>query len=560
MEELKTRTIISVGETMDTEKEYSEVEQQEMMDRYVKSFKDISDNEIHKGRIIQITNTEVVVDIGFKSEGLIPIDEFPNLEELKLGDEIEVFLENIENKEGTIALSKKKADFFKVWDQIKKDYEDNNLVDGFLAKRIKGGMVAKIYGVEAFLPGSQIDIKQVTDFEKYVGKTLPLKIIKVNKTRRNIVVSRRAVLEDEREKKRSEILKNIEKGMIVEGVVKNITDFGVFIDLGGVDGLLHITDMSWGRINHPSEMLKISDKVKVKVIEYDKQKQRISLGIKQLEPYPWEKVEEKYPIGSKVNGRVVSLTDYGAFIELEKGIEGLVHISEMSWTQHVKHPSQVLKIGEEIEAVVLNVNRNDEKISLGLKQINPDPWEIAAEKYPIGTCLKGIVKNLTNFGAFIEIEDGVEGLVHISDISWTKRIRHPNELLKKSEEVDVVVLGMDRENRRISLGMKQIVEDPWKIHAQEFAPGKETNGKIRKVLEKGLIIDLDYDLEGFVPVSQVGSFNIKKPADFFYDGMEIPMQVIELDNENRRIVLSVKSYFDNRDPEKIEEFIEKYKK
>ncbi len=552
--------VIAIGEVDETEIAYSPEEFASLEKWYDNSFKRNPENEIIRGRIIQITDNEIVVDIGFKSEGIIPSDEFPNLEELHLDDEIEVFLESMENKEGTIVLSKKKADFYKVWDQIKKDYEDNTLVDGFLAKRIKGGMVAKIYGVEAFLPGSQIDIKQVTDFERYVGQTIPVKIIKVNKTRRNIVVSRRAVLEEEREKKRDEILRHIEKGMIVEGIVKNITDFGVFIDLGGVDGLLHITDMSWGRINHPSEMLKISDRIKIKVIEYDKQKQRISLGLKQMEPYPWEKVEEKYPIGSKIKGKVVSLTDYGAFVELEKGIEGLIHISEMSWTQHVKHPSQVLKVGEDIEAIVLNVNRGDEKISLGLKQVNPDPWEVAAEKYPNGTQLRGSVKNLTNFGAFIEIEDGIEGLVHISDISWTKRIRHPNELLKKGDEIDVLVLGFDRENRRISLGMKQIMDDPWKIHSQEFAPGKETMGTIRKVLEKGLIIDLNYDLEGFVPVSQVGPFINKKPSDFFFDGMDVPMKVIELDNENRRIVLSVKEYFDTRTEDERQAFLDNIKK
>ncbi len=555
----KDENVLKVVGDIVEEETYDESEYEELKNVYEKSFKSVKEGEIVKGKIVQITNKEVVVDIGFKAEGIIPIEEFNEPEKLEVGQEVDVFLDSIETQEGILSLSKKKADFYLVWDQLKKDYEEGNVIDGYVAKRIKGGMVVKIYGVEAFLPGSQIDIKQVTNFNEWVGQTIPVKIIKINKARRNIVVSRRAVLEESREKKRQELLKTLEKGMVVEGVVKNITDFGVFIDLGGVDGLLHITDMSWGRINHPTELIKKDERIKVKIIDYDKNKQRVSLGLKQLEPHPWEKVEEKYRIGTKVKGKVVNITDYGAFVELEKGIEGLIHISEMSWTQHVKHPSEVLKIGDEVEAVVLSVNKDEQKISLGLKQATPDPWEVAVEKYPVGTKLKGVIKNLTNFGVFIEMEDGVEGLVHISDISWSKRIRHPNEILKKGQEVEVVVLGIDKENRRISLGMKQVHEDPWKVHIDKYKPDVETIGKIRKVLEKGLVVDLDYDFEGFVPVSQIYIGPIKRTNDFFKEGMEIPLKVMEVNKDERRIVLSFREYFNARPRKDFDDFMAAHK-
>jgi small subunit ribosomal protein S1 len=410
-------------------------------------------------------------------------------------------------------------------------------------------------GVDAFLPGSQIALRQVPDFDALIGTAMDFKVIKLNKARRNIVVSRRSVLEEERLKQREKLLKEIEPGQVREGVVKNITDFGVFIDLGGVDGLLHITDMSWGRISHPSELVALGDKINIKIIDFDKNTSRISLGMKQLTPYPWEDIEERYPIGKKIKGKVVSITDYGAFVELEKGVEGLIHISEMSWTQHIKHPSKLMAIGDMVEAKVLSVDKENEKISLGIKQLEPDPWENIEQKYTPSSRVSGRVRNLTAFGAFIELEQGIDGLVHISDLSWTKRIQHPSEVMKKGEKVEVLVLKVDRENRRISLGYKQLSQDPWPELSRKYAMGKETTGKILRLLDRGVIVDLGDNVEGFVPTLHLGKTEISKPSDAFNEGDELPLKVIEFDSQGKKILLSVEAYYRGREQKELDAFL-----
>lgn len=538
--------------------EYSEQEFDELLKMYDETLSDLKEGEIVRGTVMGVTRDDIIVDVGFKSEGIIPIVEFPEPITIKVGDKIDVYLESVEDQNGQLVLSKQKADFLRVWDNIRESHESGALVAGKLVRRIKGGIVVDLFGVEAFLPGSQIALRQVPNFDELIGKMMDLKIIKLNKNRRNIVVSRRVVLEDERDKMRSQLLKEIEIGQVREGTVKNITDFGVFIDLGGVDGLLHITDMSWGRISHPSEMVSLGDKINVKILDFAKETGRISLGLKQLTPYPWENIQEKYPVGKKIAGKVVSLTDYGAFIELEKGIEGLIHISEMSWTQHVKHPSKVMQSGDTVEAVVLSVDKENEKISLGIKQMEPDPWQTLDEKYPAGVRVKGRVRNLTTFGAFIELEEGIDGLVHISDMSWTKRIQHPSEVMKKGDQVDVVVLRVDKENRRISLGFKQLSEDPWPQLSRNYAVGAEALGTIIRILDRGVIVDLPGGVEGFVPSNQLGKSDMDKPADSFQINDEIPLQVFEFDQPGRKIVLSVDAYYRHRERAELDEYLAKH--
>jgi small subunit ribosomal protein S1 len=536
------------------EPEYSDTERQELEALYEKSFQDFEEGEIVRGRVLEITSTEVLVDVGFKSEGVIPADEFPSLEGIKPGDEIEVFLEKMENQDGLVVLSKQRADFVKVWDRVKEAADAGTVVEGRLLRKIKGGVVADLYGVEAFLPGSQISIRQVHNLDDLFNQTLRFKIIKLNKRRRNIVVSRRAVLEEEREKMKKDLLTELEKGQIREGTVKNITDFGAFVDLGGIDGLLHITDMSWGRVSHPSEVVRIGERLKVKVLNFDRERERISLGLKQLQPYPWEGVAEKYPVGTRLRGKVVSITDYGAFVEIEQGVEGLVHVSEMSWTRHVRHPSKVVNPGDEVEAVVLKVDKEHEKISLGMKQIEPDPWSTLDLKYPPGTRLRGKVRNLTNFGAFVEIEEGIDGLVHVSDMSWTKRVMHPSEVLKKGDEIDVVVLKIDRDERRVSLGLKHTMADPWAEMADHFPPDHQVKGTVKRLLDKGVVVDMGDEIEGFVPISQLGVDNLTKPSDGFKVGDELPLTVIRVDPDQHRIVLSVRRYLEMGDEEAAREF------
>jgi len=526
---------------------------------YEDSLKDLEEGEIVRGRVLKIDDKEVTVDVGFKSEGVIPVEEFPDLEGVKVGDEIEVFLEKTENQDGLVVLSKQRADFVKVWDRVKTAADNGELVEGKLVRKIKGGVVVDLYGVEAFLPGSQIALRQVQNVDSLIAQTMEFKIIKLNKRRRNIVVSRRAVLEEHRAKQKSEIIQELAKDQIREGVVKNITDFGAFVDLGGIDGLLHITDMSWGRVSHPSELVSIGDRVKVKVLSFDPEKERISLGMKQLTPYPWEDVDKRYQVSQRVKGKVVSITDYGAFVELEKGIEGLIHISEMSWTRHVRHPSKVVAIGDQIEAMILKIDKENEKISLGLKQIEPDPWLSLDTRFPIGTRLTGKVRNLTNFGAFVEIEEGIDGLVHISDMSWTRRVVHPSEVLKKGDKIEVVVLSIDKDARRISLGLKQVSEDPWPTLASRYLPDMIVKGKVVRLLDRGVIVDLEDGLEGFIPLSQLGIEGLKKPSDSFKPDDELELKVTRVDTQAHRIILSAKAWLADQDAATQAAFQEKYK-
>lgn len=516
------------------------------------------EGQIVRGSVTEIRENEIIVDVGFKSEGTIPVSEFRDFAKINQGDEIDVFLEKLENQDGLVVLSKEKADFFKVWDEIKDGFEAAAIMEGRVSRRIKGGLVVDLLGVDAFLPGSQIALRQVPNLDDLIGQRLNFKIIKINKRRRNIVVSRRTVLEEQRAAQKKTLLSELEVGQIREGGVKNITDFGAFVDLGGVDGLLHLTDMTWGRINHPSEVVSIGDEIKVKVLDFDKEREKISLGLKQLTPHPWDGVEDRYKVGEKVNGKVVSITDYGAFVELEKGVEGLIHISEMSWTRHVKHPSKVLAIGETVEAMVLKVDKEHQKISLGLKQTEPDPWSLIEQKYPVGTRLTGSVRNLTNFGAFVEIEEGIDGLLHISDMSWAKRVRHPSEMVNKGDEIEIVVLDISQEKKRISLGMKQLSENPWDSLADEFAVDTELEGTVTRLLDRGVVVELREDVEGFVPVGQLGKPDLRHPEDCFTVGDKLPLRVIKIDPKNKRIVLSVAAYLKGADDDVVSAFHDKF--
>jgi small subunit ribosomal protein S1 len=540
LQKAQLRPLANLRPELYDEDDYSQDELETMMEMYNGTMASIEEGEIVKSRVLDIRDNMVVLDIGFKSEGTIPLEEFKDLPDLKAGDEVEVLLEHLEDQEGSVVLSKKKADFMRVWERIRVAYENDEPVRGALIKKIKGGVVVDLMGVDAFLPGSQIALRRVPNVDELLGQTFDFKIIKLNKRRRNIVVSRRVILEQERAGKREKLMKELQKDQVRKGVVKNITDFGAFIDLGGVDGLLHITDMSYGRIQHPSEMVHIGQELEVKVLDIDWDRERISLGLKQLQSYPWKDVAEKYPVGTRVSGKVVSITNYGAFIELEPGIEGLVHISEMSWTRNVRHPSKLVSIGEAIEAVVLKVDPNEEKISLGMKQTEQDPWMMLPEKYPVGTRLNGKVRNLTSFGAFVEIEPGIDGLIHISDMSWTKRVQHPSEVVKKGDSVDVVILNVDAENKRISLGLKQATEDPWLRIGETYPVGTELKGKVVRLMDKGVVVDIGNDIEGFVPVSQLNFGQpVNSPADIVYETMNLDLRVLEVDPIHRRIVLAV---------------------
>ena len=541
------------------EREYSPEEFKQLAQLYDKTFSSIHEGEIVRGKIVAITDNGVAIDIGFKSEGLVSLTEFPNIDELKPGDEVEVFLESVENKDGQLVLSRKRADFMRTWERITKSYETGEVLHGKITRRIKGGLVVDLMGLDAFLPGSQIDVKPVRDFDQFLGKTMEFRVAKINHPNENVVVSHKVLIEAEMQEQRSAILNSLEKGQVLEGTAKAITDFGVFVDLGGVDGLVHITDLSWGRVNHPSEVVKLDQTINVVVLDFDEAKKRISLGLKQLQPHPWENIETKYPVGTKVTGKVVSLADYGAFIEIEKGIEGLIHISEMSWTQHIKHPSQVVSMGQMVDAVILSLDKDAKKISLGMKQLEPDPWMNLMEKYPVGSRHTGIVRNLTNFGVFVELEDGVDGLVHISDLSWTKKIRHPGEIVKKGDRLDVVILGVDVAQRRISLGHKQVRDNPWDTFADSYRSGTETTGKIVRIIEKGVIVELPFGVDGFVPVSHLAMSPVKNIADMFHVGDEISLKVIEFDKESKRIVLSAVEYLKGKEQKIIDEYASKHK-
>ncbi|MGH7664269.1 MAG: 30S ribosomal protein S1 [Gemmatimonadaceae bacterium] len=522
------------------EDEYSSDEYETMMEMYNGTLASIDEGEIVTSRVLEVRDNLVVLDIGFKSEGTVALEEFKDFPDLKAGDEVEVLLEHLEDAEGSVVLSKKKADFMRVWERIRVAHESDEPVEGTLVKKIKGGVVVDLMGVDAFLPGSQIALRRVPNIDELLGQKYEFKIIKLNKRRRNIVVSRRVILEAERAGKREKLMKELQKDQMRKGVVKNITDFGAFIDLGGVDGLLHITDMSWGRISHPSELVQIGQELEVKVLDIDWERERISLGLKQLQSYPWKDVADRFPVGTRVAGKVVSITNYGAFIELQPGIEGLVHISEMSWTRNVRHPSKLVSIGEAIEAVVLKVDPGEEKISLGMKQTEQDPWMALPLRYPVGTRITGKVRNLTSFGAFVEIEPGIDGLIHISDMSWTKRVQHPSEVVKKGDTVDVAILNIDSENKRISLGLKQAEEDPWLKIGESYPVGMDLRGHVVRLMDQGTVVDIGNDIEGFVPVTQLDpAREVADPEEVVYDGMILDMRVLEVDPIHRRIVLAV---------------------
>jgi small subunit ribosomal protein S1 len=541
------------------ERGYSETEYNELAKLYEGTLTSITAGQIVKGRVVHIGDSSVSVDIGFKSEGSVPVTEFTNLKELKVGDQIEVFLESVEDKDGQLVLSRKRADFMRVWEQVVRSFEKGEVLRGRCVRRTKGGIVVDLLGLDAFLPGSQIDVRPVRDFDAFIGREMDFRVVKVNHPSENVVVSHKILVEEELSSQRQTILGSLEKGQILEGHAKAITDFGVFVDLGGVDGLVHITDLSWGRISHPSEVVKLDQTVNVVVLDFDQEKKRISLGMKQLMPHPWENIETKYPVGTKILGKVVSLTDYGAFVEIEKGIEGLIHISEMSWTQHIKHPSQVVSMGQMVDAVILSLDKEGKKISLGMKQLEPDPWTTLLQKYPVGSKHTGVVRNLTNFGVFVELEEGVDGLVHISDLSWTKKIRHPGEVVKKGDKLDVVILSVDVDQRRISLGHKQIQDNPWEAFETAYKLGTETEGKIVRIIEKGLIVELSMGVDGFIPLSQLSQTPVKNITESFKAGDVLPLKVIEFDKESKKIVLSAIEYLRGKEQQFLEEYVAQHK-
>jgi small subunit ribosomal protein S1 len=513
-----------------------------VMDMYEESFKRFAEGEVVTGRIISIDKDHVLIDIGYKSEGQVRIEEF--LDEkgevtAKIGDAIEVMVEWWDDEDERVLLSKDKAANIKVWEAIKTSYDDEGTVKGTITNRVKGGFSVDI-GVPAFLPGSQADLRPIRNLDEMVGKEFDFKILKYNRKRSNIVLSRRAILEKELEKKRSETLATIAEGKVVDGVVKNITEYGVFVDLGGLDGLLHITDISWGRVKHPSELFSIGDPITVKILNLDLENERVSLGMKQLNEDPWTTAAEKYAVSSRVTGKVVSLTDYGAFVELEEGIEGLIHVSEMSWTRKVRHPSKVVSVGEAVEAVVLDIKPDSRRISLGMKQVVPNPWDVISEKYPIGTTIEGKIKNITDFGLFIGIDEGIDGLVHISDISWTKRIKHPSELYHKGDVIQAIVLDIEKDNERFSLGIKQLQNDPWASVAERYEVGKEITGTVTNLTDFGIFVELEEGIEGLVHVSEISKEKIKTPMEKFKIGDVITARVMNINSDERRIGLSIK--------------------
>ena len=511
----------------------------DIKDQYFRSISEISENQVLTGRVIGMNDKDILIDIGFKSEGLIDRSEFPVNALPQIGDQIEVYLEYLEDRNGNLVLSREKAEFMSRWRDIREFYEKEKIFTCKIMRRIKGGMIVDIDGLQGFLPGSQIDVRPIKDFDKYLDQDLEVRVVKLNEARKNIVVSHKVIIEDSLKEKREELLAVMEIGQIMEGRVKNITDFGVFIDLGGIDGLLHITDLSWGRVNHPSEVVKLDETLSIKIIDYDKEKQRVSLGLKQLMPHPWEDVEENYPIGSNVKGKVVSLTNYGAFVELEAGVEGLIHVSEMSWTRHIKNASEIYSIGDEIKAGVLAIDTDDRKISLGVKQLEPDPWDEIEEKFMVGSLQKGKVINITQFGVFVELEEGIEGLIHVSDLSWTKVVRHPKEMVQKEEDVEVRILEISREKRRIALGLKQVADDPWEELMKKFETGKEITGEIIRILEKGIILQLEDDVEGIVPFGGRSKKNRKEVLTKFSTGDSLTGHVMEVKPDDKKVVVFI---------------------
>lgn len=515
---------------------YSKAEREKMENIYEQTLTQITEKEVVKGTVVGINERDVILNIGFKSDGLISAAEFRDMPNLKVGDEVEVYIEEQENVNGQLVLSRRKAKIVKAWEKIQGALDNDEVIEGVVKRRTKGGLILDIYGVEAFLPGSQIDVKPIRDFDVFVGKNMEVKVVKINYTNDNVVVSHKVLIEKDLEQQKAEILNNLEKGQVLEGVIKNMTNFGVFIDLGGVDGLLHITDISWGRINHPEEVLSLDQKVNVVVLDFDDEKKRISLGMKQLTPHPWDSLPEEIQVNSKVRGKIVNVADYGAFLEIMPGVEGLIHVSEMSWSQHLRNPQDFISIGDELEAVVLTLDREERKMSLGIKQLTEDPWtkQDVLTKYAVGTKHKGIVRNLTNFGLFIELEEGIDGLVHVSDLSWTRKIKHPSEFIKVSEELEVQVLELDVENRRLALGHKQLEENPWDTFESIFTKGSTHKCTILNKMEKGAILELPYGIEGFAALKNL----TKEDGTVAEAGETLEFRVVDFSKEDKKIILS----------------------
>ena len=513
---------------------YSDTDREKFEKMYDGTFSSINKGEIITGTVVNVNSKDVVLNIGFKSDGLVSLSEFRDTPDLKIGDTVEVFVESQEDANGQLVLSRKRAKTQKSWERINSALDNDEIITGFVKSRTKGGLIVDIMGVEAFLPGSQIDIKPIRDYDVYVGKTMEFKVVKINHEFKNVVVSHKVLIEDDLENQKTEIVAKLEKGQVLEGTVKNITDFGVFIDLGGVDGLLHITDISWGRIEHPREVLSLDQKINVVVLDFDDEKKRIALGLKQLTPHPWQSLDEAIVVGSKVKGKIVTVADYGAFLEIIPGVEGLIHVSEMSWSQNLRNPQEFLKVGDEVEAQVLTLDREERKMSLGIKQLTPDPWQNAADRYAVGTQHVATVKNMTNFGVFVELEDGIDGLIHICDLSWSKKVNHPNEFTKVGEKLDVIVLELDVENRKLSLGHKQLEENPWDTFETIFGVDSVHEGTVLKVTDKGAIVALPYGVEGFAPTKHL----VKEDGKALKAEETAEFKIIEFNKENKRIVIS----------------------
>ena len=529
----------------------SSISKEEQEKAYDNTLNKVGDHEVVDGTVIAMNKREVVVNIGYKSDGIIPLSEFRYNPDLKVGDTVEVYIENQEDKKGQLILSHKKARATRSWDRVNAALENEEIIKGYIKCRTKGGMIVDVFGIEAFLPGSQIDVKPIRDYDVFVGKTMEFKVVKINQEFKNVVVSHKALIEAELEQQKKEIISKLEKGQVLEGTVKNITSYGVFIDLGGVDGLIHITDLSWGRVSDPHEVVQLDQKLNVVILDFDDEKKRIALGLKQLTPHPWDSLDPNLKVGDHVKGKVVVMADYGAFVEIAPGVEGLIHVSEMSWSQHLRSAQDFMKVGDEIEAVILTLDRDERKMSLGIKQLKPDPWETIEEKYPVGSKHTAKVRNFTNFGVFVEIEEGVDGLIHISDLSWTKKIKHPSEFTQIGADIDVVVLEIDKENRRLSLGHKQLEENPWDVFETVFTVGSVHEGRIIEMLDKGAVIALPYGVEGFATPKHL----VKEDGSQAQLDEKLPFKVIEFNKDAKRIILSHSRIFE--DAQKAEEKAEK---
>ena len=522
------------------------VSKEELDKAYDETLNKVSEHQVVDGTVISVDKKEVVVNIGYKSDGIIPASEFRYNPDLKAGDTVEVYVENAEDKKGQLVLSHKKARMSKSWERVNAALEAQEVITGYIKCRTKGGMIVDVFGIEAFLPGSQIDVHPIRDYDQFVGKTMEFKVVKINQEFRNVVVSHKALIEQEIEAQKKEIIGKLEKGQILEGIVKNITSYGVFVDLGGVDGLIHITDLSWGRVDDPHKVVELDQKINVVILDFDDEKKRIALGLKQLTPHPWDALDADLKVGDHVKGKVVVIADYGAFVEIQPGVEGLIHVSEMSWSQHLRSAQEFLKVGDEIEAVILTLDRDERKMSLGIKQLKEDPWEAIEVKYPVGSKHTAKVRNFTNFGVFVELEEGVDGLIHISDLSWTKKVKHPSEFTQVGAQIDVVVLDIDKENRRLSLGHKQLEENPWDVFEDKYTVGSIHEGKITELLEKGAVVSLDKDVEGFATPKHL----VKEDGSQAVQGETLPFKVIEFNKDSKRIILSHSRTFE--DPQREE--------